>query len=196
VAWNQYEALDVGCDPIVLGRRKFDLLETTFIAALTVEGQRLVDAVLFGTFLNPLIDGAKQFLVMCGSLREGHKPILAQYAQEMNFRFPRPWRVRAARRLVAAGGTANPLASIWAGAGDEHERLTITATVGTENAARQVTATRGGTFKVSLGQHFPVADPCGTNGRIRVLRKGGRTLTRAVHFSQSSRGVACFMEGP
>ena len=36
VARNQYEALDVGCDPIVLGRRKFDLLETTFIAALTM----------------------------------------------------------------------------------------------------------------------------------------------------------------
>jgi hypothetical protein len=80
VARNQYEALDVGCDPIVLGRSKFDLLETTFIAALTVERQRLVDAVLFGAFLNPLIDGAKQLLVMCGSIREGHKPILPQYA--------------------------------------------------------------------------------------------------------------------
>ena len=76
VAWNQYEALNVGCDPIVLSRRKFDLLETTFIAALTVEGQRLVDAVLFGTFLNPLIDGAKQLLVMCGSLREVHRTFL------------------------------------------------------------------------------------------------------------------------
>jgi hypothetical protein len=98
VAWNQYEALDVGCDPIVLGRRKVDLLETTFIAALTMEGQRLVDAVLFGTFLNPLIDGAKQFLVMGGSVREGHMPILPQYAQEGNFRFPRPWRVQRASR--------------------------------------------------------------------------------------------------
>ena len=77
-----------------------------------------------------------------------------------------------------------------------HERVTITATVGTEKAARLVTATRQGTFKVTLGQHFPVADPCGMNGRIRVLRKGGRILTRTVHFSQSSRGVACFMEGP
>jgi hypothetical protein len=82
VARNQYEALDVRCDPIVLSRRKFDLLETTFIAALTVEGQRLVDAVLFGTFLNALINAAKQFLVMCGSIREGHTPILPQYAQE------------------------------------------------------------------------------------------------------------------
>jgi hypothetical protein len=77
-----------------------------------------------------------------------------------------------------------------------HERLTITATVGAENAARQVTATGLGTFRVTLGQHFPVADPCGTNGRIRVLRKGERTLTRTLHFSQSSRGVACFMAGP
>lgn len=90
VAWNEYEALDLGCDPIVLGRRKFDLLETTFIAALAMERQRLVDAVLFGTFLNPLIDGAKQFLVMCGSVREGHKPILPQYAQETSFRLPAP----------------------------------------------------------------------------------------------------------
>jgi hypothetical protein len=88
VARNQYEAVDVGCDPIVLGRRKFDLLETTFIAALTMEGQRLVDAVLFGTFLNPLIDGAKQLLVMCGSVREGHSPFSRKYAQEGNFRFP------------------------------------------------------------------------------------------------------------
>jgi hypothetical protein len=77
-----------------------------------------------------------------------------------------------------------------------HERLTIKATVGTEKAARQVTATRQGTFKVTLGQHFPAADPCGINGRIRVLRKSGRTLTHTLHFSQSSRGVACFMEGP
>jgi hypothetical protein len=108
VAWNQYEALDVGCDPIVLGRKKFDLLETTLIAALTVEGQRLIDAVLFGTLLNPLIDGAKQFLVMCGSVREGHMSILPQYAQEGNFRFPRLWRVRGARRRCSAGGAANP----------------------------------------------------------------------------------------
>jgi hypothetical protein len=77
-----------------------------------------------------------------------------------------------------------------------HERLTITAVVGTEKAATQVTATRQGTFKVTVGQHFPVADPCGTNGLIRVLRKGGRTLTRTLHFSQASRGVACFMPGP
>jgi len=94
-------------------------------------------------------------------------------------------RVLSAQPLVVSGAQFKA-----------RERLTITATVGTENAARQVTATRQGTFKVTLGKHFPVADPCGTNGRIRVLRKGGRTLTRAVHFSQSSRGVACFMEGP
>jgi hypothetical protein len=76
------------------------------------------------------------------------------------------------------------------------ERLSITATVGSETAARQVTATRQGTFIVTLAKHLPIADPCGTNGRIRVLRKSGRTLTRALNFSQTSRGVACFMAGP
>jgi hypothetical protein len=113
VARNQYEAVDVGCDPVVLGRRKFDLLETTFIATLTMEGQRLVDAVLFGTFLNPLVDGAKQFLVMCGSVREGHVPILPQYAQEGNFRFP------ALGAFGLQGGVAAARARIWAGAWDE-----------------------------------------------------------------------------
>jgi hypothetical protein len=93
-------------------------------------------------------------------------------------------RVLSAQPLVVSGAQFKA-----------YERLTITARVGTEHAAKQVTATRQGTFKVTLGKHFPVADPCGTNGRIRVLRKGGRTLTRALH-SQSSRGVACFMEGP
>ena len=94
-------------------------------------------------------------------------------------------RVLSAQPLVVSGAQFKA-----------HERLTITATVGTEQAATQVTATRQGTFKATLGQHFPVANPCGTNGRIRVLRKGGRTLTRTLHFSQSSRGVACFMAGP
>ena len=94
-------------------------------------------------------------------------------------------RVLSAQPLVVSGSHFNA-----------HERLTIKVTVGTEKAARLVTATRQGTFKVTLGQHFPVADPCGTNGRIRVLRKGGLTLTHTLHFSQSSRGVACFMEGP
>jgi hypothetical protein len=76
-----------------------------------------------------------------------------------------------------------------------HEHLTIKAAVGTERAAKQVTATAQGTFKVTFGQHFPAADPCGTNGRIRVLREGGRTLTRTVQ-SLSARGVACFKLGP
>jgi hypothetical protein len=94
-------------------------------------------------------------------------------------------RVLSAQPLVVSGAQFKA-----------HERLTITATVGSEQAAKQVIATRQGTFKVTLGKHFPVADPCGTNGRIRVLRKGGRTLMRTVHFSQPSRGVACFMPGP
>jgi hypothetical protein len=71
-----------------------------------MEGQRLVDAVLFGTFLNPLIDGAKQFLVLCGSVREGHMPILPQYAQERNFRLPAPLARSGCKAAVAAAGDA------------------------------------------------------------------------------------------
>jgi hypothetical protein len=77
-----------------------------------------------------------------------------------------------------------------------HERLTVSATVGSLKAAKQVTATRQGTFKVTLGQSFPASDPCGINGRVRVLRKGGRTLTHTVHLQLPARGVACFMPGP
>jgi hypothetical protein len=76
VAWNHYEAGDVARDPIILGRRKLDLLDTSLIAALTVERQRLLDAVLFSTFINPLINPAKQLLVMCRSVREAHQAIL------------------------------------------------------------------------------------------------------------------------
>ncbi len=47
VPWNYNEALHVGGDPVILGRKKLDLLDTRFIAALAVERQRLVDAVLF-----------------------------------------------------------------------------------------------------------------------------------------------------
>jgi hypothetical protein len=81
VVWKYYEAGDVGRDPIILGRRQVDLLDTSFIAALTVERQRLVDAVLFRTFLNPLINPAKQLLVTGGSVREVHEAILAQYEE-------------------------------------------------------------------------------------------------------------------
>jgi hypothetical protein len=94
-------------------------------------------------------------------------------------------RILSAQPLVISGTHFNA-----------HERLTVTATVGTAETAKQVTATRQGTFKVTLGQNFRAADPCGTNGRIRVIRKGRPTLTRTLHLSQPSRGVACFMEGP
>jgi hypothetical protein len=77
-----------------------------------------------------------------------------------------------------------------------HERVAVTAIVGTEQATKRATATRQGTFQVSFVQHLRIADPCGTNGRIRVLRSGGRTLTRTVQFSKLARGVACFMLGP
>jgi hypothetical protein len=94
VVWKHYEAGEVGRDPVILGRSKLDLLDTSFIAALTVERQRSLDAVLFRTFLNPLIDPAKQLLVICRSVREAHEAILAQYEEGRDFRFRRAplWR--------------------------------------------------------------------------------------------------------
>ena len=83
------EVGDVGRDPVIFGGRKLDLPDTGLIAALTVERQRLLDAVLFRTFLNPLINPAKQLLVMGRSLREAHEAILAQYEEEGDFRFRR-----------------------------------------------------------------------------------------------------------
>ena len=74
---KHYEPGDVGGDPIILGRRKLDLPDTSLVAALTVERKRLLDAVLFSTFLNPLINPAKQLLVVGSSLREAHGAILA-----------------------------------------------------------------------------------------------------------------------
>ena len=94
-------------------------------------------------------------------------------------------RILSAQPLVISGTHFNA-----------HERMTITATLGTEKAAKQVTATRLGTFKVTLGQGFRATDPCGTNGQIRVLRRGGRTLTRNLQLSKPARGIACFKEGP
>jgi hypothetical protein len=76
VPWHHYEAFDVGRDPVILAGREFDLLETSFIAALTVERQRPVDVVSFGAFINPLIDAAKHLLVMSRPLREVHRTFL------------------------------------------------------------------------------------------------------------------------
>ena len=94
VVSKHYEAGDVRRDPVILGRSKLDLLDTGFIAALTVERQRPLDPVLFSAFLNPLIDTAKQLLVMGCSVREAHEVILAQYEEGGNFRFRRAplWR--------------------------------------------------------------------------------------------------------
>ena len=97
VAWNHDEAGDVARDPIILGRRKLDLLDTSLIAALTVERQRLLDAVLFSTFINPLINPAKQLLVLCRSVREAHQAILPQYEQEGN----RGWKREPQRKTGA-----------------------------------------------------------------------------------------------
>jgi hypothetical protein len=41
--------------------------------------------VLFSTFLNPLINPAKQLLVMGRSVREAHEAILAQYEERGDF---------------------------------------------------------------------------------------------------------------
>jgi len=37
-----------------------------------VERQHLLNSVLFGTFRDPFVNGAKHFLVVCHSLREVH----------------------------------------------------------------------------------------------------------------------------
>jgi hypothetical protein len=70
------EALDLRCNPVILGRGELDSLDATFRCALTVEGQRLVDTVLFRPFLDPLIDRAKHLFVTCRSLRKVHRSIL------------------------------------------------------------------------------------------------------------------------
>lgn len=93
-------------------------------------------------------------------------------------------RVLSVQPLVVSGAHFNA-----------YERLTVTARAGMETTLKQVKATRHGTFKVTLVA-FRVADPCGTNQLIRVLRKGGRTVSRTVHASKESRGVACFVAGP
>ena len=77
VVGKHYEAGDVGRDPVILGRSQLDLLDTSLVAALTVEWQRPLDAVLFRTLVNPLINPAKQLLVVGRSLREAHGAILA-----------------------------------------------------------------------------------------------------------------------
>ena len=93
-------------------------------------------------------------------------------------------RVLSMQPLVVSGAHFNA-----------YERLTVTARAGTETTLKQVKATRQGTFKVTL-VGFHVADPCGTSQLIRVLRKRGRTVSRTLHASKESRGVACFVAGP
>ena len=80
---NHDEAGDVGRDPIVLGRRELDLLDTGFIAALTVERQRFLDAVLFGTFIDPLVDRAKNLFVVCRSIRGIHWSIVPRASRSL-----------------------------------------------------------------------------------------------------------------
>jgi hypothetical protein len=93
VARGDYEALDVRCNPVVLCRGELDRLDAAFNCTLTVEGKRLVDTVLLRPFLDPLVDRAKDFFVVRGSIREVHRSIFARYlarAQEA-YCFPLPF---------------------------------------------------------------------------------------------------------
>ena len=93
-------------------------------------------------------------------------------------------RVLNVQPLIVSGVHFNP-----------YERLTVAASAGMEKTLKQVKATRQGSFKVTL-VGFHVVDPCGTNQLIRVLRKGRRAVSRTLHVSKESRGVACFVAGP
>jgi hypothetical protein len=76
VAWNHYKAIDLRRDPVVLAGNEFDLLDTGFLTAFTVKRQRPVDAMLSGALVDPLIDAAKDLLVMSRPLREVHRTFL------------------------------------------------------------------------------------------------------------------------
>jgi hypothetical protein len=75
VTEGHYEALDVRCNPVILGQGELDSFDATFRCALTVEGQRLVDTVFLRPFRDPLIDRAKHLFVACRSIRKVHRNI-------------------------------------------------------------------------------------------------------------------------
>jgi hypothetical protein len=90
-------------------------------------------------------------------------------------------RVLSVRPLVVGGAQFKP-----------YERLTVTAAVmGGVKFVKQVTATRQGNFKVTVGNRFAPDDPCGLKGLIRVIRSGGRTLQHTLRPK-----VACRLPGP
>jgi hypothetical protein len=72
VPWNEHEVEALPDYAFVIGRTHVDRVHAGGASAFTVEPQRRLDAMSFGSLLDPFVHVAEDLLVPGGSLREVH----------------------------------------------------------------------------------------------------------------------------
>lgn len=78
------EACAVRCDAVVFRGRKLDRLYTRLGRALAMKRKELLHAMLFGAFLDPLVDRPENFFVVGGRIGEVHEDIVPRSVRMPN----------------------------------------------------------------------------------------------------------------